>query len=174
MIVFEDEASFRQTPTLYRTWAPLNTQPQISTKGQRNTQKIFGAVGLYDGKFVYKHQEEYFNYITYIDFLENFVVPNYFKRNHRVFLIHDNASYHKKPETYDWLKANRKYVEVFLLPPYFPELNAAERIWQYTRKNATHNKYFETKQELCASLFSTFADIQENPENIIGLLQPFF
>ncbi|HDH06008.1 MAG TPA: deoxyribonuclease [Nitrospirae bacterium] len=39
-MVHEDEASFRQSPTLHQTWAACNSQPQIPTRGQRNTQKI--------------------------------------------------------------------------------------------------------------------------------------
>lgn len=46
VIVFEDEASFQQTPTLRATWARRGCQPQIPTRGERNTQKIFGAVSL--------------------------------------------------------------------------------------------------------------------------------
>src|SRR2546429_6135536 len=46
VIVFEDEASFRQTPTLHATWAKRGSQPQIPTRGERHTQKIFGAVRL--------------------------------------------------------------------------------------------------------------------------------
>jgi transposase len=33
-------------------------------------------------------------------------------------------------------------VEVFQPPPYWPELNATERIWNYTRKHVTHNRFF--------------------------------
>ena len=40
-------------------------------------------------------------------------------------------------------KRNRRYVKVFQLPPYWPELNATERIWHYTRKHVTHNRFFE-------------------------------
>jgi len=128
---------------------------------------------LYTGRFLYLHQEEYFTYETYILFLEK-MLNNFFKRNHRIFLIQDNASYHKKKETYDWFLENRKYIEVTNLPPYFPEYNAIERIWNFTRKDATHNKYFESKKELCDSLFTTFNEIQKNPKKIIGLLIPFF
>src|ERR1017187_6607217 len=51
VIVFEDEASFRQTPTLHATWAKRGSQPQIPTRGERNTQKIFGAVRLDNAQF---------------------------------------------------------------------------------------------------------------------------
>jgi transposase len=69
------------------------------------------------------------------------VVPAFYRRRHRIYLIQDNASYHKKQETYEWFRANRRYVEVFQLPPYWPELNATERIWNYTRKHVTHNRF---------------------------------
>ena len=78
----------------------------------------------------------------YLAFLEQVVVPAFYRRRRRIYLIQDNASYHKKQETYEWFKANRRYVEVFQLPPYWPELNATERIWNYTRKHVTHNQFF--------------------------------
>jgi hypothetical protein len=88
--------------------------------------------------------------------------------------LQDNASYHKKQETYDWFKSNRRYVEVFQLPPYWPELNATERIWNYTRKRVTHNRFFEQPQDLCDALFRNFDYVRHNPQEIENLLRPFF
>jgi len=174
VIVFEDEASFRQTPTLHATWARRGSQPQIPTRGERHTQKIFGAVRLDNAGFIYLHQEDYFQWETYLAFLEQVVVPAFYRRRHRIYLIQDNASYHKKQETYDWFKANRRYVEVFQLPPYWPELNATERIWNYTRKYVTHNRFFERPQDLCNALFSRFDYVRHHPQEIEDLLNPFF
>lgn len=174
VIVFEDEASFRQSPTLYRTWARVNSQPKIPTKGQRNTQKVFGAVSLYEQEFVYRHQAEYFNAQTYLRFLEEQVLPSYYRRRHRVYLIHDNASYHKKPEVKDWLAKSTRRIEAFPLPPYSPEFNAIERIWHHVRVKATHNRYYECVAALCNSLFHAFGELQRHPESITGLLQSFF
>ena len=106
MIVFEDEASFRQTPTLHATWARVASQPQIPTRGERNTQKIFGAVRLDTAQFIYLHQQDYFQWETYVAFLDQVLVPAFYRRGHRVFLIQDNASYHKKKETYQWFAQN--------------------------------------------------------------------
>ena len=175
LIVFTDEASFRQTPTLHATWARIGSQPQIPTRGERNTQKIFGAVSLTAKPgFAYLHQEDYFQWETYVAFLEQVLLPEFYRRGHRLYLIQDNASYHKKQETYQWFATNRKYVEVFQLPPYWPELNATERIWNYTRKHATHNRYFDQTQDLCHALFRTFDEIQRRPEEIAGLIRPYF
>ena len=174
VIVSEDKASFRQTPTLHATWAKRGSQPQIPTRGERNTQKIFGAVRLDNSHFTYLHQQDYFQWETYLAFLEQVVVPAFYRRRHRIYLIQDNASYHKKQETYGRFKSNRRYVEVFQLPPYWPELNATERIWNYTRKHVTHNRFFEQPQDLCDALFRNFDYVRHNPQEIENLLRPFF
>ena len=116
---------------------------------------------------------EYFNAASYIEFLEHTLLPSFYRRNHRVYLIQDNASYHKKSEVYEWFSANRRRLEVYLLPPYSPQFNAVERIWHYTRMQSTHNRYFDTPEELCQSPFATFDDIQCHPEKILGFLKPF-
>lgn len=87
LIVYEDEASFRQTPTLYRTWARRGQQPQIPTRGERHTQKILGAVSVPTGDFVWRHQGEYFNAETYLSFVEEELLPHYYRRCHRVYCV---------------------------------------------------------------------------------------
>ena len=148
VIVFEDEASFRQTPTLHATWAKRGSQPQIPSRGEPNTQKIFGAVRLDNARFIYLHQEEYFQWETYLAFLDQVLVPFFYRRRRRVYLIQDNASYHTKQEVQEWLQSNQRYLKVFQLPRYWPELNAQERIWKYTRKHVTHNRFYERPRDL--------------------------
>jgi transposase len=173
VIVFEDEASFRQTPTLHATWSRRGCQPQIPTRGERNTQKIFGAVRLDNAQFTYLHQEDYFAWETYLAFVDQVLLPAFYRRGHRIYLIQDNASYHKKQETYDYFAQHRRHLEVFQLPPYWPELNAQERIWNYTRKHATHNRFFESPAELRRTLFRTFDQVRRRPQEIAGLLAPY-
>lgn len=170
MIIFSDEVSFRQDPTLYQTWSRRGYQPEIPTTGQRNTQKYFGAVNLYTAEFTY-HRDVVFNTDTYLSFLEHLldVYPD-----NKVFLIHDNAKYHKNDEVRDWLFDYVKNIEACLLPPYSPEYNALESIWRYTRLNYTHNRYFATVGELVTTLRGAFTSIQKRPEQIIGYLKPFY
>ncbi|OOP57135.1 MAG: hypothetical protein AYP45_05200 [Candidatus Brocadia carolinensis] len=79
IIVYGDEASLQQSPTFHQTWAPVNVQPKVLSKRQRNSQKIFGGIALYSGKFLYKHKEENFHAETYIEFLEE-LQKHYYKR----------------------------------------------------------------------------------------------
>jgi transposase len=124
-------------------------------------KKILGAVSVPDGDFVWRHQIEYFNARTYLSFVDGELLPHYYRRRHRVYLIQDNASYHKKPEVLEFFAKHGRQIEVFALPPYSPDFNATERLWHCTRKQSTHNRYFDRPAALCQSLFTTFTDMQK-------------
>jgi len=111
-----------------------------------------------------------FNTETYIGYLER-TLRCYFPR--KVYLIQDNASYHKDQDVWAWFSDHRKYMEVYNLPKYSPELNALERIWHHTRITGTHNRYFATQGELHSTLTSTFRSIQKRPSQGHGYLRPY-
>lgn len=137
--------------------------------GARKSVKIFGAIEIYRAEFYYK-QDTVFNAETYLSFLE--VVARHYRRRGAI-LVQDNASYHKDGDVWAWFKRNRGWLDVHQLPPYSPEFNAAERLWQYTRKNGTHNRYFLSTDELLCTLVRVFDEIQECPSMIRGYLLPF-
>ncbi len=58
----------------------------------------------------------------------------------------------KDAEVWAWFQSNRHWLEVHQLPPYSPELNPTERLWQHTRKNGTHNRFFGGLDALPATL----------------------
>jgi len=137
--------------------------------GARKSVKIFGAVEIYRAKFLYR-QDTVFNAQSYLAFLKE-LKRHYSRRG--AILVQDNASYHKDGEVWAWFKSNHDWLEVHQLPPYSPEFNAAERIWQHTRKNGTHNRYFVTADELLCTIVRVFHEIQEYPSLIRGYLLPF-
>jgi transposase len=168
-LIFTDEASFRQDSTLHATWSRVGHPPEIPVTGERKNVKIMGAIELWQARFHYV-QAPVFNASAYLQFL-HFLAPHYRRRG--VILIQDNASYHKDAEVWSWFKSNRHWLEVHQLPPYSPELNPTERLWQYTRKNGTHDRYFASRAELLATLTRVFADMQSYPELIRPRLLPF-
>lgn len=169
-MLFADEASFRQDPSLYQTWARRGSQPRIPTTGQRNTQKVFGAVDIRRPRAYFIQGEEMFNGQTYTAFLNSLA---HLYRRQEVFLVHDNAPYHDAPEVQEWLGHYEHRFHLVPLPKYSPDLNAVERIWHHVRINATHNRYFPTKLEFVSTLCGALADIQRDPEQIVGYLNPF-
>ena len=170
-IIFEDECSFRQDPTLHATWSRVGKQPLIPKTGQRKTMKIFGCVDITKNRFIYK-TDAVFNAATYAAFLER-VCQKFFANDRKDYYIQDNASYHKSSDVWDWFKENRKFIKVYNLPPYCPELNAVERLWKYVRKSGTHNCYFETHDDMKKNIHATLRSMQKRPSEISGYIKPF-
>lgn len=137
--------------------------------GQRKSVKILGAIELYRARFHYA-RDTVFNAKTYLPFLKS--IAGIYRRR-KAILIQDNASYHKDKDVWTWFSCNRHWLEVHQLPPYSPQFNPAERLWQHTRKNGTHNRYFLDEGELVGTLTRVFGDMQSHPENIRAYLRPF-
>ena len=171
-MIFEDEASFRQDATLYRTWSRRGQTPLVPVTGERKSVKIFASVEVYSGEFIYR-SEQVFNGETYLDFLESRLVRRYYRRGRRVIYIHDNAPYHREERVLEWFAANASWLELHCLPAYSPDLNAAEPLWHHTRVHATHNRSFKNTGEILDSLERTFHSIQKQPQQIFGYLRPF-
>ena len=154
---------------MHATWSRVGHSPEIPVTGQRKSIKIFGAIEMWKVRFHYR-RDCVFNAETYLAFLRT-LAGGY--RRKGAILIHDNASYHKKPLVQQWVKANEHWLEVQCLPKYSPELNPTEGLWQYTRKNGTHNRYFEGEGQLAGTLTRVFGEMQTYPELIRPSIRPF-
>ncbi len=143
--------------------------PEVPVTGERKSVKILGAIELWGARFHYR-QDAVFNATTYLAFLEG-LARRY--RRQGAILIQDNASYHKDADVWRWFASNRHWLDVHQLPPYSPEFNPTERLWQHTRKTGTHNRYFATETELVGTLSRVFAEMQSHPELIRSYLLPF-
>ena len=147
----------------------MGRPPEVPVSGERKSVKIFGAIELWSTRFDYR-QDTVFNACTYLGFLEQLA-----RRYHHqgAILIQDNASYHKHGDVWEWFKSNREWLEVHQLPPYSPELNPTQRLWQHTRKNGTHNRFFNDPDALLATLTQVFTEMQSYPQLIQSYLAPF-
>lgn len=132
--------------------------------------KVLGCVDIQNLEFEYGF-EDVLESRSYMAFLE-IVVSKFFEKNKRIHYIQDNASYHKDGDIWRWFKKNRKWIEVYNLPPYCPELNATERLWKFIRKQGTHNKYFDTTDLLQENLVKVFEEMNK-PEIIQKNIRSF-
>jgi len=105
---------FRQTPTLYRTWRAAVSSRKFPREANA-TPKILGAVSV-PPVILSAAPIEYFNAETYLSFVDEELLPHYYRRGHRVYLIQDNASFHKKPEVLSSLPNTAAHRGVFVAP----------------------------------------------------------
>jgi transposase len=72
-----------------------------------------------------------------------------------------------------WVAENSDKIELHFLPPYSPDLNAAEHVWRLTKRSTTHNRHFPTLELLHAKVFRRFNRYQGNPVSIRSAIDRF-
>jgi len=74
----------------------------------------------------------------------------------KAILIMDQAGWHKSKDLV--APAN---IEIWLLPPYSPELNPVERLWKHIKQNVLHNRLYDTLKQLEKAVLDYFDIIDE-------------
>ena len=160
----EDEVHFQRHSSLIRMWAPKGQQPRVLSASTRQKVGYFGALDLKTGCLLTK-EAPIFNAETFGGFLSYLLQHTQGK----IHLILDNVSWHKAQDLSDFFIANRDRLVRVFLPPYSPELNPIERVWRITRRQVTHNRYFQSIEELEAALTSHIVK-WEQPNNVLRAL----
>ena len=60
-------------------------------------------------------------------------------------------------------------VSLLLLPPYSPELNPQENVWQYLRQNYLANRVFETYEAIVDACCHAWNSLTAVPERITSI-----
>ena len=117
----------------------------------RHKVGFFGALNLKTGQLV-TQEAPTFSAQTFGDFIRYLLQSTQGK----IFLILDNARWHRSKELKEFFETNRQRLEFIYLLPYSPELNPIERVWRITRRKVTHNRYFPSTEDLRLALVSQF------------------
>jgi len=154
-VFFEDECHFKLTLTIIRAWFLAGSTPEIKSPVDRFKVSIFGAMSR-SGQLI-TLENEIFNAETFRMFIEKLLLEADIGRKangkkKKILLVLDNAKYHHAKILQPWLEEVSNLLELFFLPPYSPDLNPIEMLWKKTRRNVTHNRFFNSLQELCLDL----------------------
>ena len=60
-------------------------------------------------------------------------------------------------------------ISLLLLPPYSPELNPQENVWQYLRQTYFANRVFETYEAIVDPCCHTWNSLTAHPERITSI-----
>ncbi len=135
-----DECHFQQHGSRCVMWVPPEEKdPILLHAATRRSVALFGAVNIRGGQ-MHALFSEPFNGETFVVFLATLLRRR--ARGRKLFLISDNAAYHKSAEVHDFLTEHQQVLEMLYLPPYSPDLNPIERVWKLVRRLCTHNQYF--------------------------------
>jgi hypothetical protein len=153
--MFEDEARFGRINTPRACWAPPHTRPAVVAQAVRQYTYLYGAISPKDGLGAYLILPDMDAFCMQM-FLE--AVANKFKGEYIAMII-DGAPNHRAKN----LRVPDTMTLIFL-PPYSPELNPKENIWDEIRekifKNYALKSMHKVEQKLCQAVLY----IDKNPE----------
>ena len=164
-IFFVDEASIRADEHQGRTWAPSREEARVEDSGERFSVKLISAVSP-RGQMRFEAIEGRMNSGKFIAFLKKL----WHDVDGPIIVIADNAKYHKSREVKRFTKQNAKKIEVEYLPPYHPELNPDEQVWNHLR-GRVGRMFFRTKEELERLVFNTLRSIQKRKRLILSFFR---
>lgn len=128
ILFFEDEAGVHLTPTVGRTWGPVGCRPTVPVTGKRGCISTMSAVTP-EGRLFFMIPKEKVNASVFISFLRA-LLEEHPKR--KVFIIADQASSHTATATRDFVSSEPR-LRLFYLPPYSPDYNPDEKVWDYLK-----------------------------------------
>ena len=153
-IMFADEARFGRMNRPRPCWAPLGIRPEVASQLIREYVYLYGAVSPKDGTCVYlimpAPDTECFQ--IFLDVLAK-KYPKEF-----ILLLVDGAGNHRSDKL--MIPAN---IMPYPLPPYSPELNPQENIWDEIREKIFKNYALKSMNEVYAKLEEAALYIERNP-----------
>ena len=138
-LMFQDEARFGRISDVRRCWAPVPMRPQCRAMLTHEYTYAYGAVDVASGEFDSLILPHVNTACTQL-FLDEVAARH---PAHRIIMVLDGAGWHRSAA----LKA-RPNMRLLGLPPYAPELNPVEHIWEELREKYFHNKAFDSLDAL--------------------------
>jgi transposase len=149
MILFSDESGFCLHPKLGRIWVKKGQQPFVKTRSQHHKRlNVFGWVDPIKGRHGMLPQPKG-NTDGFLAMLKT--ILRYYK-GVLIYLFVDQARWHKGKRVMEFTHEHKKLI-IEYIPKYHPELNLQERLWKTMRYEETTNTYYESFEELKASVF---------------------
>ena len=165
MIYFGDEAGFHSTTLYGSTWAPIGETPIIVSTGQRIKINCISAVNN-KGSLRFMLYEGNFNSERFVEFLKRLM----HKQKNTITLIVDGHSTHKTKTVKEFIKTTNGKLKLYYLPPYSPELNPDELVWNNAKQKVAKRKHRQddNKSTLKEKVETTLKSIQKNTALVIS------
>jgi hypothetical protein len=156
-VMFQDEARFGRINDPKRCWSPEGTRPTVGKQIIREYTYAYGAVCPRDGG------ADFLILPVMTAVAMNVFLKEVGQRHEGEFIlmIYDGAPCHS-PGALD-VPEN---MVVCTLPPYSPELNPVENIWDDMREKFFGNTVFESMEAVVNKLSEACIHYEETPETV--------
>jgi hypothetical protein len=159
-LMFQDEARFGRMVRIRRCWSPAPYRPSVPNGYEREFVYVYGAVSPIEGKMDWMISQK-MNTEQMSIFLSQVSAahPNDF-----VIMVLDGASSHKAKD----LQCPEN-IRLVALPPYAPELNPQEHVWDELREKEFPNRVFNDLSAVIKQLQCGLPKLSADHESLHNL-----
>ena len=160
----EDEASVCLTPLLGKTWAERGKPRKVPVTGGRASIAAMSAISP-KGRLVFQLHQKRITSDEVIDFLQQLL------RHHpsrHVVVVMDQAKPHTSHKTKAFIES-RARLHVFYLPPYSPDWNPDEKVWNHLKNHELKAHRATNKQELYKLTEEKLENMSDDRDLLQGL-----
>lgn len=154
-IYFLDESAVRSDHHAGTTWAEVGKTPVIKTTGGRFSLNVVGAISP-RGIFRFMTFKGSMNAERFIEFLKRLLKDE--KRP--VHLVVDGHPVHRSRAVKRFSEATQGRLTLHFLPPYSPELNPIEQVWNHAKEHQVGKQVIAGPDHLKKLVLSAMRRIQ--------------
>lgn len=160
----QDEASVALTPFLGKTWAERGRPRKVAVTGARASVSAMSAISP-RGRLVFQLYEKRIASAEVMEFLGQLLKHH---PHRHVVVVMDQAPPHVSQKTQAYIDGQRR-LHVFNLPPYSPDWNPDEKVWNHLKNHELKAHRAKNKQELLELTRHKLETMSNNKNLLQGL-----
>src|ERR1700739_2049668 len=164
-IFFADEAGVRSDYHSGTTWGKRGQTPVVSSTGARFAANLISAISA-QGELRFMLTKGRVTATVFLEFLRRLLV----NATKPIFLIVDGHPTHRAKSVAKFVAQQAGRLQLFFLPPYSPELNPDEYVWNDLKSQCTGRKVISSLTQLRQMIVSHMRQLQKLPQ----LVRSFF
>jgi hypothetical protein len=159
-VLFQDEARFGRMARMRRCWAPAPWRPMVRNGYERQFTYVYGAISPLQGQLDWRLSSQ-MNTEQMAAFLQQ---VSHAHADELILMVLDGASSHKAkaltvPEN----------IKLLPLPPYSPELNPQEHVWDELREKFFPNRVMDHMDQMIRQLQDGLQCFAADPDRMRSL-----
>ncbi len=164
VLYFEDESNISLTALLGKTWAPRGKTPTQKVTGNRGGVSAMSAISK-NGSLIFRLHEKRIASEEIIHFLKQLL--KHHKRRH-VVVVMDQAPPHTSKKTETFIESQKR-LHRFFLPPYSPDWNPDEQVWNHLKHQELKGHQAKTKAEIKLLARKKLIKMSKNSHKLRGI-----
>jgi transposase len=161
VIFFGDESNLRSDAHRGTTWGVKGETPVVPKTGRRFSLNLISAVSPL-GELRFMVTDQRVNASVFIDFLRRLLV----NAERPIYLVLDGHPVHRSKKVRDFVARQDGRLKLFFLPPYSPELNPDELVWNVVKGQVSGKTVVEDKQTLHRLVRSALIRLQRSTDKL--------